>query len=68
MTAVDTPAVVAEQTRIAEQTLQELDRLPAIDDADLHRAHPDRGWTGAHVVSHMTPAGLLWVGDGAAEG
>ena len=57
-------SVVAEQTRIAEQTLTEVeDLLRTIDDADLHRAHPDGGWTGAHIISHMTLAGLLWVGD-----
>lgn len=57
-------AVVAEQTRIADETLQDVeDLLRSIDDADLHRAHPDGGWTGAHVVSHMTLAGLLWVAD-----
>ena len=57
-------AVVAEQARIAEETLREVeDLLRSIDDADLHRAHPDGGWTGAHIVSHMTLAGILWVGD-----
>jgi hypothetical protein len=57
-------AVVAEQTRLADETLREVeDLLRTIDDADLHRAHPDGGWTGAHIVSHMTLAGLLWVGD-----
>jgi uncharacterized damage-inducible protein DinB len=64
MTAVQTPGVVAEQTRIAEETLQEVeDLLRSITDADLHRADPGGGWTGAQIVSHMTPAGLLWVGD-----
>src|SRR3712207_5824881 len=64
MTAVQTPGVVAEQTRIAEETLQEVeDLLRSIPDADLHRAHPDGGWTGAQIVSHMTLAGLLWVAD-----
>jgi uncharacterized damage-inducible protein DinB len=57
-------SVVAGQTRIADETLQGVeDLLRSIDDADLHRAHPDGGWTGAHIVSHMTLAGLLWVGD-----
>lgn len=64
MTAVQTPGVVAEQTRIAEETLQEVeDLLRSITDADLHRADPGGGWTGAQIVSHMTLAGLLWVGD-----
>jgi uncharacterized damage-inducible protein DinB len=64
MTTVRTPAVVAEPTRVAEQTLQEVeDLLRSIDEADLHRAHPGGGWTGAHIVRHMTRAGLLWVGD-----
>ena len=64
MTAVETSAVVAEQTRIAEDTLQEVeDLLRSIDDADLHRADPNGGWTGATIVTHMALAGLLWVAD-----
>ena len=58
------PDVVAEQTRAAEQTLPEVeDLLRSIDDADLHRADPNGGWTGAIIVTHMTLAGLLWVAD-----
>lgn len=64
MSAVDTPSVVAEQTRLADETLREVEELlRSIDDADLHRADPNGGWTGAIIVSHMTLAGLLWVGD-----
>lgn len=64
MTAVETSTVVAEQTRIAEETLQQVeDLLRSLDDADLHRADPNGGWTGAIIVTHMTLAGLLWVGD-----
>ncbi len=64
MSAVQTSGVVAEQTCIAEETLQEVeDLLRSISDADLHRADPNGGWTGAQIVSHMTLAGLLWVGD-----
>jgi hypothetical protein len=56
--------IVTVQTQVAEETLTEVeDLLRTIDDADLHRAHPDGGWTGAHIVSHMTLAGLLWVAD-----
>lgn len=64
MSASDVPPLVAEQTRIADETLTAVeDLLRTIDDADLHRADPGGGWTGATIVSHMTLAGLLWVGD-----
>lgn len=64
MTVVATSTVVAEQTRLADETLREVEELlRSIDDADLHRADPGGGWTGAIIVSHMTLAGLLWVGD-----
>ena len=64
MTATQTSDLVAEQTRIADETLSELEELlRSIDDADLHRADPNGGWTCALIVSHMTLAGLLWVGD-----
>ena len=64
MTAVATSPLVAEQTRIAEETLTEVEELlRALDDADLHRADPNGGWTGAIIVTHMCLAGLLWVGD-----
>jgi uncharacterized damage-inducible protein DinB len=58
------PPLLAEQSRIADETLTAVeDLLRTIDDADLHRADPDGGWTGATIVSHMTLAGLLWVAD-----
>ena len=64
MSAPTVPPLVAEQTRIADETLTAVeDLLRTIDDADLHRADPGGGWTGATIVSHMTLAGLLWVGD-----
>jgi uncharacterized damage-inducible protein DinB len=65
MTATDAATgIVAEQTRIAEQTLREVEELlRSIDDADLHRADPGGGWTGAIIVTHMCLAGLLWIGD-----
>jgi len=64
MTATAVPAVVEEHTRLADETLRGVeDLLRSIDDADLHRADPGGGWTGAQVVSHMTLAGLLWIGD-----
>ena len=57
-------AVIAEQSRVAEQTLTGLEELlRTIDDGDLHRADPGGGWTGAAIVSHITLAGLLWVGN-----
>jgi len=56
--------LVAEQSRIADETLTAVeDLLRTIDDGDLHLADPGGGWTGATIVSHMTLAGLLWVGD-----
>jgi uncharacterized damage-inducible protein DinB len=65
MTATDAATgIVAEQTRFAEETLREVeDILRSIDDADLHRADPNGGWTVATIVTHMCLAGLLWVGD-----
>ena len=64
MTAVETTPVVAEQTRVAEDTLREVeDLLRSIEDADLHRADPNGGWTGAIIVTHMTMGGLLWIAD-----
>lgn len=56
--------LVAEQSRIAEETLTAVEELlRTISDGDLHVADPGGGWTGATVVSHMTLAGLLWVAD-----
>jgi uncharacterized damage-inducible protein DinB len=64
MSAEPPADVVAEQTRLAEETLREVeDLLRTIDDADLHRADPGGGWTGAIIVTHMALAGLLWVAD-----
>ena len=64
MSTATVPDVVTEQTRIAEETLREVEELlRSIDDADLHRADPNGGWTGAIIVTHMTLAGLLWVAD-----
>src|SRR5689334_21118591 len=65
MTTTDAATgIVAEQTRFAEETLQEVEELlRSIDDADLHLADPNGGWTVATVVTHMCLAGLLWVGD-----
>jgi DinB superfamily len=37
--------------------------LRKIDDADLHRADPEGGWTVAQVVSHMHLSGLVWIAD-----
>jgi uncharacterized damage-inducible protein DinB len=62
--APDQSPIVAEQACIANQTLTAVeDLLRSIDDGDLHLADPAGGWTGATIVSHMTLAGLLWVGD-----
>lgn len=37
--------------------------LRSIADADLHRAHPDGGWTVAQIVSHIHLSGLLFIAD-----
>jgi hypothetical protein len=37
--------------------------LRKTDDADLHRADPEGGWTVAQVVSHIHLSGLLWIAD-----
>jgi uncharacterized damage-inducible protein DinB len=39
------------------------DVLRKTDDADLHRADPEGGWTVAQVVSHMHLSGLVWIAD-----
>jgi hypothetical protein len=54
--------VLVEATAPAIEALRELETLLGrISDADLHRAHPDGGWTCAQVVSHIQISGLLWI-------
>jgi hypothetical protein len=54
--------VIVEATAAAIEALGELETLlGGISDADLHRAHPDGGWTCAQVVSHIHLGGLLWI-------
>ena len=54
--------VLVEATAPAIEALRELEAvLGRISDADLHRAHPDGGWTCAQVVSHIHISGLLWI-------
>jgi hypothetical protein len=54
--------VFVEATAPAIEALRELETLLAgVSDADLHRAHPDGGWTCAQVVSHIHISGLLWI-------
>ena len=56
--------VVEEARRAAVEALSGLEELLGrITDADLHRAHPDGGWTCAQVVSHVHLSALLWVAD-----
>ena len=51
-------------TKISHGLLTEFESLlRSISDGDLHRAHPDGGWTSAQVVSHMHISGLLWIAD-----
>ena len=46
--AAPTLSVVEEHTRLADETLREVeDLLRSLEDADLHRADPGGGWTGA---------------------
>jgi hypothetical protein len=46
----------------AAEALRDLETVVAgLNDADLHRAHPDGGWTCAQIVSHIQISGLLWV-------
>lgn len=59
-----TDDVVEEARRTAVEALADLEELLGrISDADLHRAHPDGGWTCAQVVSHVHLSALLWVAD-----
>ena len=54
--------VLVEATAPAIEALRELEAvLSRISDADLHRAHPDGGWTCAQVVSHIQISGMLWI-------
>jgi hypothetical protein len=54
--------VLVEATAPAIEALRELEALLGrVSDADLHRAHPDGGWTCAQVVSHIHISGLLWI-------
>jgi hypothetical protein len=56
--------VLVEATAPAIEALSELEALLGrVSDADLHRAHPDGGWTCAQVVSHIHISGLLWIAD-----
>jgi DinB family protein len=53
---------LASAAKTAHETLSDFeDILRSISDADLHRAHPDGGWTGAQVVSHMHVSGMMWI-------
>jgi len=53
---------IAEAAAPAIEALRELEALlGGVGDADLHRAHPDGGWTCAQVVSHIHLSGLLWI-------
>ena len=53
---------IAESAAPAVQALRELEALlGGLGDADLHRAHPDGGWTCAQVVSHIQISGMLWI-------
>jgi DinB superfamily len=57
-----TEGVLAESIAPALAALDELESvLRRVGDADLHRAHPDGGWTCAQVVSHIHISGLLWI-------
>jgi len=57
-----TEGVFVEATAPAIQALAELEALLAsLSDADLHRAHPDGGWTCAQVVSHIHLSGMLLI-------
>jgi len=54
--------VLVEATAPAIEALRDLEAvLSRISDAELHRAHPDGGWTCAEVVSHIQISGLLWI-------
>jgi len=37
--------------------------LRQLNDADLHRADTEGGWTVAQIVSHIHLCGLLWIAD-----
>src|SRR5215469_7350841 len=54
--------VFVDATAPAVQALRDLEAvLGRVSDADLHRAHPDGGWTCAQVVSHIHLSGMLLI-------
>jgi hypothetical protein len=56
--------VLGQATAQATAALRELEQLlGAMEDADLHRAEPNGGWTCAQVVSHIHICSLLWIAD-----
>ena len=55
---------LATAARTAHDALSAFENvLRKTDDADLHRADPEGGWTVAQVVSHMHLSGLVWIAD-----
>ncbi len=57
-----TGGIFVEATAPAVQELRALEALlGSLSDADLHRAHPDGGWTCAQVVSHIHISGMLLI-------
>lgn len=51
-------------TAQARDTFRDLEQLlEQISDVDLHRAHPDGGWTCAQLVTHIHLGSLLWIAD-----
>ena len=55
---------LAAAARTAHDALSAFENvLRKTDDADLHRADPEGGWTVAQVVSHMHLSGLVWIAD-----
>lgn len=57
-----TEDVLVEATAPAAAALRDLEALlGSLSDADLHRAHPDGGWTCAQVVSHIHISGMLLI-------
>lgn len=62
--STDTTSTALSAAADADDALERLEQiLGRISDGDLHLAHPDGGWSPAHVVSHLSLSTLMWLGD-----
>ena len=57
-----THPILTEAYTAAETTLEDLEALLArTSDADIHRAHPQGGWTCSQIVTHISLSGITLI-------